>query len=76
MVVSHVGVIRTIDICSTRCAPHHSRLALEGERGEGGGDERCLSKERQRIIEREMGRSERAWMQYARYNMMGTFFFC
>ncbi|KAJ5160179.1 uncharacterized protein N7482_007183 [Penicillium canariense] len=61
-------------ICSTRNVPPQQADWKEKD-GEGKGNERCFRKEEAEDHRREMEK-ERAWMQYARYDRMGTFFFC
>jgi hypothetical protein len=61
-------------ICSTRNVPPQQADWKETD-GEGGGNERCFSKEEAEDHRREMEK-ERAWMQYARYLKMRPFFLC
>jgi hypothetical protein len=61
-------------ICSTRNVPQQQADWKEKD-SKLRGDERCFSKEEAEDHRREMEK-EHAWMQYARYKMMGTFFFC
>ncbi|KAH8808628.1 hypothetical protein F5884DRAFT_677499 [Xylogone sp. PMI_703] len=61
-------------ICSTRNVPPQ-QTGWKEKGGKAGGDERCFSKEEAEDHRRQMEK-ERAWMQYARYYLMRTFFFC
>lgn len=61
-------------ICSTSNVPPQQADSEEKD-GEGRGNERYFSKEEAEDNKREMEK-EHAWMQNARYETMGTFFFC
>lgn len=67
-------VVPNYRICSTRNVSPQQADWMEKD-GKGRGDERCFSKEEAEDHRREIEK-ERAWMLYARYKMMGTFFFC
>jgi hypothetical protein len=61
-------------ICSTRNVPPQ-QASWELKEGEGVGKEGVLRKEEAESYRSEVEK-EHAWMQYARYHMMGTFLFC
>lgn len=69
--VTHMLVYPNYRICSTRNVPPQRK----GGDGEEAGNEGSFNKEEAVGYRKEMEK-EHSWLQYVRYMMMGTFFFC